>query len=266
MTVADQATRYLMTRAHARALDYDWLGRRPPQRWWERYGRYTSFEHQTIIVEADAGQWRLYVSGIPSQRTDAVRTGIRHVLMLTGATSQPDEAARVLAAAVLAPQTLGQVLDRHIDEELVGRCLNDPGNHWAEVGQRLAAVTAELQLAPPQPQPLTSGQVVWAGADSPQGPPGLLARGAALIAGQPDPGVAALLNLVQPGRLPTELGDTAAFLVQDSDQPWQPVPKADTGPDQSRPLTRLVLITLTVGLVAVGVLAYLGWRVVSGRW
>jgi hypothetical protein len=265
------ATKYLMTRARARGLDYDWLGKRPSDRWWDKYGQHTFFEHPTAIVEADSRDWRLYLSGIPSERQDAVGTPIRHSLMLTGHTDDAAEGVRVLAAALVTPQELGRVIDHQFDEDTVARCLAEPGSEWDDVSARLAKAIETLDPETARPQPLAEGTITWAGADSPGGVSGLVAHGAALLGGEPVRGLVALLNLVRSTHLPIELvpaGAAAAFLVPASDAEWQPAPKAsprDSGP-QPRPKsrTRLVIsVTLAVALAA-GVVAYLILRAILG--
>lgn len=273
-------TRYLMTRGHSRALDYDWLGRRPPQRWWDRYGGYTFFEHPTVIVEATgASRWRAFLSGIPSQRQDAVGRSIQYVLMLTGARSDPAavaEGVRVLASALLDPAALGKALDQQFDEAMVSSCLTEPGSRWDEVSEHLVDVVAQLAPLEQQVEPfaMADGELSWAGDGSGEGHLGLLARAAGLVDDATARGLAALLNLVEPARLPLHLvqAGSGAFLVTRSDAPWQPVPKPRPSLDGAQPrprprpgrLTRLAVTALVAVLVA-GVLAYFLFRTLSGQ-
>jgi hypothetical protein len=73
---------YLQTRGRPRHRDYDFLGAAPGHPWWRAYAGHTAFERPTALVESDGGGYRVYLSGIPSARRDAVGTVIRYTLVL----------------------------------------------------------------------------------------------------------------------------------------------------------------------------------------
>jgi hypothetical protein len=260
--------RYVQTRAHARSLDYNWLGERPGRRWWDRFEPYTFFEHRTLIVEADGQGWRLYASAIPSVRRDAVRTQIFHAVMLEGGDSDEsdsEEALRILGAALLRPDQLGSALDDQLDEDFVARCLSEPGSYADEVAGRLTRAFISLSSQRIDPEPMDKGEVAWGGAESADGPMGLARRAAALIA-DGSGGVAALLNLVSPSSVPGDLAPegSAALLLERSTDSWSSLPKAEPivsgngKPGNRRLLIKLALILL--GLAAAGVVGYFLYR------
>jgi hypothetical protein len=72
---------YVMTRGVYD--DYAFIGNRPAEEWWNKFSTWTVFEEFTIIVsQTPKGHFRLYVSGIPSQRKDKHNTQIRYALAL----------------------------------------------------------------------------------------------------------------------------------------------------------------------------------------
>jgi hypothetical protein len=262
--------RYVQTRAHARSLDYDWLGGRPGHRWWEKYKTHTFFEHRTLIVEGDGSAWRLYASALPSARHDAVGTEIRHAVVLEGDVSEESgraETFRVLGAALLDPDKVGLGLDEQLDEDFVTRCLSEPGDYADDVDGRLSRAFAALSSREIDPEPMGKGEVAWGGTESPDGLIGLARRAAAMITGA-STGVAALLNLVHPSDLPLGLAEdgSAALLVDGSTDSWRSIPKAKPEPGPSSyqsPGNRTFLIKLglvLLGLVAAGVIGYLLYR------
>lgn len=266
--------RHIQTRAHARSLDYDWLGEQPEQRWWERYKPFTFFEHRTLIVEGNSHGWRLYASAIPSARRDAVGTDIWHTVILGGSVSEEtetEEAHRVLGAALLERDELGPALDEQFDQDFVAACLSGPGNYADDVADRLTRAFASLSSRELSPKPMDKGDVAWGGIQSREGLTGLAERAAALITGSSS-GVAALLNLVNPSSVSSvskdlskdlaEKGSTA-LLVEGSAHSWSNLPKAEPVPSASQGTNRrplIILASVLVGLVVAGVVAYLIYR------
>lgn len=113
---------------------------------------------------------------------------------------------------------------------------------------------------------MSKGEVASGGAESDDGPMGLVRRAAALITGG-STGVAALLNLVSPSSVPEDLApdDSAALLVEGSTAFWSSsFPKGESisppsgETDNRRLLIQLALILL--GLAAAGAVAYLVYR------
>ena len=63
--------------------DYRYLGREAvDDSWLQKYDRYTSFEHPTIIAESDHNGWRIFLGGLPSSRLDKVSTPIRYSFII----------------------------------------------------------------------------------------------------------------------------------------------------------------------------------------
>ncbi len=260
---------YVQTRAHARTLDYDWLGERPEDRWWEKYRAYTFFKHPTLIVEGYDHRWRLYASGIPSTRQDAVGSHIRHVVMLEGSESDKDEAYRVLGTALLESDKLGQAIDEQLDEDFVVRCLSEPSSHAAEVAKRIEQVVEALPSSYSRVKPvrMSPGQVVWCGAKSKHGLDGLLRRAASLIEGSTKVGLAALLNLIRDeSTISADLAEqgAVAFLVGDSQEGSWRTTSSKAGSRQLPPnagkYRRLIRKVLILAALAVGVAVYVMYR------
>ncbi|QCE32789.1 hypothetical protein FAI41_03865 [Acetobacteraceae bacterium] len=67
--------------------DYAFLGEVPQQEWWAEgvYKNFTSFEQPTLILELfPSGKWECFISAIPSERCDRLKTQIRYSLVLSG--------------------------------------------------------------------------------------------------------------------------------------------------------------------------------------
>ena len=63
--------------------DYCYLGSEVvDDSWLQKYDRYTSFEHPTIIVESDDSGWKIFLGGLPSSRLDKVSTPIRYSFII----------------------------------------------------------------------------------------------------------------------------------------------------------------------------------------
>ena len=63
--------------------DYRYLGSEVvDDSWLQKYDRYTSFEHPTIIAESDHSGWRIFLGGLPSSRLDKVSTPIRYSFII----------------------------------------------------------------------------------------------------------------------------------------------------------------------------------------
>ena len=72
---------YIQTRSVFK--DYRYLGSEVvDDSWLQKYDRYTSFEHPTIIAESDASGWRVFLGGLPSSRLDKVSTPIRYSFII----------------------------------------------------------------------------------------------------------------------------------------------------------------------------------------
>lgn len=72
---------YIQTRSVFK--DYRYLGSEVvDDSWLQKYDRYTSFEHPTIIAESDESGWRIFLGGLPSSRLDKVSTPIRYSFII----------------------------------------------------------------------------------------------------------------------------------------------------------------------------------------
>lgn len=101
---------YIQTRTVFK--DYRYLGSEVvDDSWLQKYDRYTSFEHPTVIAESDDSGWRIFLGGLPSSRLDKVSTPIRYSFII--ADNKPvenDNQARdaVLCFVKLCVQTISE--------------------------------------------------------------------------------------------------------------------------------------------------------------
>jgi len=260
---------YVQTRGTT--ADYAFLGAAPATRWWLAFRDATSFEQPTLIVRGERGEWRCYLSGVPSRRADRVGTAIRYTVVMEGACGESARGALQLVAMWLHDATdagLGRsvqaVLDEVFDEEKVERLLGvrDGNREGAvEVEELVPRVIASLPAAFEPPKSTEPGS--WAGSTtSKPAQQELLARIAELLAGERE-GTAALLNLLgtadEVATLAAEVGPLAA-LIEDpvgalgdavvSIEKKKPS-NANTPSPSSRPATirRLVLSVMTGALL-----------------
>ena len=203
---------FIQTRGYGR--DYGFLGATPAQPWWRKpYEEGTSFEKPTIIVQAQGpGQWRGYISGLPSRRRDRVSTPIRYTLVLEAdpSSGNAEDAEKVLgllqqALTTFSTQGTGSTLPTLLDEVFnetqvnIDQLLADPGsletahtaaNLLSTFLQKLPAATANTAISTHAPQGSWLGEL-----DSPQATQAWMARIRDLLSGT-QTGSAALLNLV----------------------------------------------------------------------
>ncbi|MGW1781907.1 hypothetical protein ACWCQQ_22590 [Streptomyces sp. NPDC002143] len=113
---------HLMTRGTRRRHDYAFLGEVPPDQWWKELARWVLLESEELVIRRqENGRTGLVVSGIPSRRTDAIGTRIRHTLVVD-AVHEDQRLARWLVRCGLddAERTrLGEALDAAFDGDLV---------------------------------------------------------------------------------------------------------------------------------------------------
>lgn len=89
---------YIQTRSVFK--DYRYLGSKVvDDSWLQKYDRYTSFEHPTIIAESDDSGWRIFLGGLPSSRLDKVSTPIRYSFII--ADNKPVESNNKAHEAIL---------------------------------------------------------------------------------------------------------------------------------------------------------------------
>jgi hypothetical protein len=128
---------HLMTRGTRRRHDYAFLGEAPPDRWWQALARWVFMESEELLIRRqENGRTGLVISGIPSRRTDAIGTRIRHTLVVDAA----HEDLRLTLWLVRcglddAERTrLGEALDAAFDGDLVDALMSGTGG---EVDARL---------------------------------------------------------------------------------------------------------------------------------
>ncbi|MEU5345633.1 hypothetical protein AB0H18_33175 [Streptomyces sp. NPDC020766] len=113
---------HLMTRGTRRRHDYAFLGEAPPDQWWQTLARWVFMESEELIIRRqESGRTGLVISGIPSQRTDAIGTRIRHTLVVD-AVQEDQRLALWLVRCGLDDEErtrLGKALDTAFDGDLV---------------------------------------------------------------------------------------------------------------------------------------------------
>lgn len=211
---------FVNTRGRVRHRDYDFLCAAPPEAWWRGYAGHTTFERPTILVESDGERHRMYLSGIPSARRDAVGSTIRYTVVvedgpddrgegpagLRPSGARSPEAARAdhrslvgLVAWWLADQDpadggrrVSAALDAAFPEPDVEQWLTGPGDA-AEVRRRL--LQAIRSLPPPVREEVPDTPPDWLGGlGAPRARAAFLERVDELVADRP--GRALVLNLV----------------------------------------------------------------------
>ena len=263
---------YVQTRGST--VDYAFLGAAPASRWWLAFRDATSFEQPTVIVSGQRGEWRCYLSGIPSRRTDRVGTAIRYTVILEGRCSEPAGDALQLVAAWLSDATNGEpgrrvqaAMDGVFDEATVERLLAVCGadRESATEVERLAA--RSMANLPASPQPPSSTEIgSWAGSTtSTRAQREFLARIAELLRGERD-GAAALLNLLGTADEVSKLADQVGPLVALIEDPAGALgdavvsvekkkPTEAVGPSPSRrpPTILWVAIGILIGAIVLGI-------------
>jgi hypothetical protein len=204
------ASVFVQTRGRPRHRDYDFLGVGPGEPWWRAYAGHTAFERPTVLVESDGAGYRVYLSGIPSGRRDAVGTVIRYTVVLRadgdGPPALPPDGVLALVGCWLEDQAgpdlargvgaVSRALDAQFPEDEVERMLAATRPVApAEVRDRVLAAVAAL------PPPATGGTGEdapadwWGDAGAPAARAAFGERTARLLTGGVA-GRALLLNLV----------------------------------------------------------------------
>lgn len=94
----------LFIQTRGKIQDYAFVGDAPTERWWAQrhYRNATSYEKPTLILESLAsGEWRCYISAIPSATRDRVGTMIRYTLVLSGSKADDKKNLLTLLAYML---------------------------------------------------------------------------------------------------------------------------------------------------------------------
>lgn len=213
---------YVQTRGIT--ADYAFLGAAPASRWWLEFRDATSFEQPTLIIKGEQGEWRCYLSGIPSRRTDRVGTAIRYTIVLEGRCDESAGDAFQLVATWLGDAThwetarhVQAALDGVFDEATVERLLAVRGSdrESAIEVERLAA--RSMANLPASTQLQRSTEIgSWVGSTtSPNAQREFLGRVAELLDGKRE-GAAALLNLLgiadEVAKLADQVGPLGALI------------------------------------------------------
>jgi len=184
--------------------DYAFLGAAPASRWWLEFRDATSFEQPTIILVGKNGEWRCYLSGIPSQRKDRVGTAIRYTLILEGGCDQNAEDVLKLLDAWLSDATFGEssrrvqaAMDSVFDEATVERLLAVRDADLKSISEvEKLALEAIKKLPPSSQQRISTESGSWySSTRSGRGRIELFSNIGELLLGTRE-GTAALLNLL----------------------------------------------------------------------
>lgn len=124
---------YLQTRGVAH--DYAFLGEAPSDYWWAVpfYKDATSFEQPSLILEYGkprAGEWRCFISAIPSGRRDCVNTRIRYSIALSGGGEADTDVLRKLLAFVLDIFSKNPVSENNSLTELLDTKVGGDADEW----------------------------------------------------------------------------------------------------------------------------------------
>jgi len=259
---------YVQTRGST--ADYAFLGGAPSTRWWLAFRDSTSFEKPTLIVSGDRREWRCYLSGIGSQRTDRVGTAIRYTIVLEGRCGDAGvDALRLVAAwledaATSEPGRRVQIaMDGAFDDTTVERllALRTAGpDTVAEVERLGLSALSGLPLAT-----LPSGSSEpgsWAGSTtSTRARTEFLARSSDLVRGERD-GTAALLNLLgtvdEVSKLAEQIGPLGALIEDPADALGDAVVAVEKkkpaatlpSPSPNRPMFFWMALGLLLGVIA----------------
>lgn len=202
---------YLQTRG--KTIDYRFLYQAPSSEWWRYYADYTLFEDETIILERLAGkEYRLYLSGIPSNRPDRVNRIIRYTLVAELGQGERSEKTFQLVKQFLddcrnKSNTLGESLDSCFDERVIEdalrytetddkKCEKERKDKINKVINELAQSTSDSLSDHSSPK-----GIVWGGLEYENNCEEWLSLAKEILGGKP--GVAALLNATSEKSLPS---------------------------------------------------------------
>ncbi|MEU4468023.1 hypothetical protein AB0G20_30815 [Streptomyces sp. NPDC024017] len=118
---------HLMTRGTRRRHDYAFLGEAPPDQWWNTLARWVFMESEELVIRRrEDGRTGLVISGIPSQRTDAIGTRIRHTLVVDAVHEDQRLALWLVRCGLDDAERarLGKALDAAFDGDLVNALMS----------------------------------------------------------------------------------------------------------------------------------------------
>jgi hypothetical protein len=196
----------MCVRTRSAGVDYGFLGSAPTDHWWQRYDRTIDSTKHGAAVESADGMWRIYLTGIPSQRRDQAGRRIRYTLVLDGKATDEfttGQAMRVLwnwllSAADPARNSLSAALDGQFDEEAVAPLLRRRDDEAAALAARkldeAVAVLPREDLGKPAARPALYAR--WLGdIHRPDARAAWLDRAAGMLGGQS--GTALIVNLAE---------------------------------------------------------------------
>lgn len=185
---------FVQTRSIIRRADYRFLGAAPGDPWWREYDAMTIFEEATLLLEGREDGWRLYVTGIPSERKDSTGARIRFSIAADGDADDDPDPILALVQAWLAPDdgALGRHMDAHFDEDFVSAAYERPQPPEYDDAVRAKLQEALAGLPSPAAEPATEES--WcADLRSQAARAALLARCRTVVEG--GSGLAAVLNV-----------------------------------------------------------------------
>lgn len=236
---------YLQTRG--KTIDYRFLYKAPSSEWWRYYADYTLFEDETIILQRLAGEeYRLYLSGIPSNRPDRVNRIIRYTLVAELGQGERSEKTFQLVKQFLDDcrnqrNTLGESLDSCFDERVIEDALRyteiDDKKREKERKDKINKVINELAQSTSDSLSDHSSPkgIVWGGLKYEKNCEEWLSLAKEILGSKP--GVVALLNATSEKSLPFlkeklhDKGILNAFILRPNDNSERkPIkgPKKDT--------------------------------------
>lgn len=232
---------YLQTRG--KTIDYRFLYEAPSSdsEWWRYYADYTLFEDETIILERLAGkECRLYLSGIPSNRTDRVNRIIRYTLVAELGQGEHSEKTFQLVKQFLddcrnKSNTLGESLDSCFQERDIEDALRSTGSSEKERQDQISQKIADLVNLDSKSSSLDQclEGIRWGWLLSDKSYKAWLSLASRILT-DVEPGVAALLNATSERSLPSlkeklleKQIKNAFILLPDSDETPQLVKDAE---------------------------------------
>jgi hypothetical protein len=197
---------YIRTRGQARMVDYQFLGKAPEDAWWRPYGSVSILGDPTILLESDGRSWRLYISGIATQRRDATGTRLQFDLVLGGDCDVACSADHELSLGIIATSLAGLAarplelipgdqLDAQFGPSEIEKMLSTPGeNTYAQAASAVRAAYLGTSASVGGPTRLSSRRRWLGGLGSGDSRRLFISVAGRLLAG--NPGRVLMLNLI----------------------------------------------------------------------
>ena len=107
---------WLYTRS--RKHDYNYIGYQSlPQMWWKPYLSLTNTTEPWFIVDIDKNEWRCFLGGIPSNRSDSKHRIIRYAIIAQGPCDELDKLSLLCAQFLSERNQLQQKLNSFLTAE-----------------------------------------------------------------------------------------------------------------------------------------------------